>query len=82
MASKRGIVKRYRNDEVTVIWQPDLCVHSGICFRGLPEVFDPRRRPWVVLAAAPTDAIVRQVRQCPSGALSLGAAEPPPRTDD
>jgi uncharacterized Fe-S cluster protein YjdI len=66
----KDIVKRYSNGEVTVIWQPSLCIHSGICFRGLPKVFDPRRRPWVILEGTGTDAIVAQVECCPSGALS------------
>ncbi len=63
-------VKRYSNGEVIVIWQSDVCIHSGVCFRGLPEVFDPRRRPWVSIEGATTQRIVGQVRQCPSGALS------------
>ena len=67
----RDIIKRYTNGEVTVIWQPSLCVHSAICFRGLPAVFDPRRRPWVVLDGHASDAIVTQVEECPSGALSF-----------
>ena len=66
----KDIIKRYRNGDVTVIWQPSLCVHSTICFRGLPQVFDPRRRPWVVLEGTDTETIVRQVEECPSGALS------------
>ena len=41
----KDIVKRYSNGEITVVWQPSLCVHSGICARGLPKVFDPKRRP-------------------------------------
>ena len=65
------ITKRYTNGEVTVIWQPSLCVHSAICFRGLPAVFDPRRRPWVVLDGHTSDAIITQVEECPSGALSF-----------
>ena len=56
----KDIIKRYTNGEVTVIWQPSLCVHSAICFHGLPAVFDPRRRPWVVLDGQPTEAIVTQ----------------------
>jgi len=66
-----GIVKRYTNGEVTVVWQPDVCIHSTTCFRGLPAVFDPRRRPWVDIKAAPTAEILAQVKRCPSGALSV-----------
>jgi uncharacterized Fe-S cluster protein YjdI len=67
----REIVKRYSNGEVVVVWQPDLCIHSGNCARGLPRVFDPRRRPWIDASAASTGEIVAQVAKCPSGALSI-----------
>lgn len=66
----KEVIKRYTNGEVTVIWQPSLCVHSAICFRGMPAVFDPRRRPWVVLDGQATEAIITQIEECPSGALS------------
>jgi uncharacterized Fe-S cluster protein YjdI len=63
-------IKRYSNGEVTVLWKPDLCMHSGICARGLPLVFSPSRRPWIELRHADSETIVRQVKRCPSGALS------------
>jgi uncharacterized Fe-S cluster protein YjdI len=66
----KDIIKRYSNGDIMVIWQPSLCVHSKICFRGLSKVFDPRRRPWIVLEGTDTETIVRQVEECPSGALS------------
>ena len=62
--------KEYSNGEVTVVWKPDLCIHSGICVKGLGEVFKPKEKPWVKVEAASTDAIVNQVKECPSGALS------------
>lgn len=62
--------KEYNNGEVTVIWQPKICIHSGICFRGLPRVFNPKVRPWVNIRGANTEAIINQVKECPSGALS------------
>jgi uncharacterized Fe-S cluster protein YjdI len=64
------ITKTYTNGEVTVVWKPGLCQHSTICFRGLPGVFDPRKRPWVNPQGAATREIVEQVGKCPSGALS------------
>jgi len=66
----KDIIKRYTRDGVTVIWQPSLCIHSAICARGLPQVFDPRRRPWVVMAGTDVETVVKQVEKCPSGALS------------
>lgn len=63
--------KHYTNGEVTIIWKPELCTHSGRCVRGLPSVFDTRKRPWITPEAASTDEIVNQVKKCPSGALSF-----------
>ena len=70
------MVKRYSNGEVTVVWQPDKCRHTGICARGLPAVFDPARRPWVDMEQADTVTITGQVERCPSGALSWVKNEP------
>jgi uncharacterized Fe-S cluster protein YjdI len=70
------MIKRYSNGEVTVVWKPDLCVHSGICARGLPLVFNPRRVPWVEMQHSDTQTIVDQVQRCPSGALSIEPVAP------
>jgi uncharacterized Fe-S cluster protein YjdI len=67
---EREATRTYENGEIRVIWRPALCAHSGVCVRGLGEVFRPRARPWVDLGGAPSDRIARQVEQCPSGALS------------
>ena len=60
----------YSNSEITVVWKPGICIHSGICFKGLAEVFDPRRKPWIDLSKTDSQKIIEQVRKCPSGALS------------
>ena len=70
-----AIIKRYSKDDVTVVWQPARCIHSAVCVRGLPLVFDPRRRPWIELASATSGQIVAQVARCPSGALSIERAK-------
>lgn len=63
--------KRYTNGETTVIWKPEICIHSGICARGLPRVFDPKRKPWIEMQHSDTATIEAQVAACPSGALSI-----------
>ena len=65
----------YSNGEVTVIWKPGICIHSGICFKGLPGVFDPRRKPWIDVQQSDTRTIIEQVKKCPSGALSYKLIE-------
>ncbi|MCH2489539.1 MAG: (4Fe-4S)-binding protein [Flavobacteriales bacterium] len=62
--------KEYTNGEVTVTWNPKLCIHSGKCTKGLPAVFRPKVRPWVQINNATTDEIIETVNACPSGALS------------
>ncbi len=64
------ITKHYTNGEITIAWKPNVCIHSKICWTGLLEVFDPRKRPWIDMTKAETDRIMQQVEKCPSGALS------------
>jgi uncharacterized Fe-S cluster protein YjdI len=64
------ITKKYSNGEVTIVWKPQECIHSGICFRGLNNVFDPRKRPWITPENSTTEKIIDQIKKCPSGALS------------
>ena len=64
------LIREYTNGEITVVWQPDLCIHSTCCFIDLQEVFDPEKRPWVNPLGASTEKIIAQVERCPSGALS------------
>ena len=61
---------KYTNGELTVVWKPDTCIHSRICWTELKEVFDPTKRPWVNMDGSTTEKIIEQVRKCPSGALS------------
>lgn len=62
---------KFSNDEITVVWQPELCQHSKICFTGMPEVFNPKLVRWVNPNGASSDMIIEQVKKCPSGALSF-----------
>ena len=59
----------YETSEITVTFDPALCIHSGICVRGLPLVFDVGRKRWVRPEAAPADVVEAQIARCPSGAL-------------
>ena len=63
--------KRYTNDDITVVWKPETCIHSTLCWKGLIRVFNPKERPWVNMQGAETERIVEQIQKCPSGALSF-----------
>ena len=66
----RTVTKEYTNGEVTIVWQNELCIHSGNCVRGLPAVFNTKASPWINAEGATTEEIINQVKKCPSGALS------------
>lgn len=65
-----GKIHEYTNGELTIIWQPDLCCHSGICVQTLPNVYKPKERPWIQIENATTEELIAQIKTCPSGALS------------
>lgn len=66
----KDITKKYSNGEVTIVWKPSMCTHSGNCWRGLHEVFHPEQLPWITPEGSTTDKIIEHVNHCPSGALS------------
>jgi len=61
----------YPKGEITILWQPKVCIHSGICVRTLPNVYDPKARPWIRAENATTQELISQVAKCPSGALVI-----------
>lgn len=65
------VVKEYTNGEITVVWRPDMCIHSTNCWRQMIEVFNPRARPWVNMDGGTSQEIADQVGRCPSGALAV-----------
>jgi uncharacterized Fe-S cluster protein YjdI len=62
--------KSYSNNEISVIWKPDLCIHSTKCWKASLAIFNPKRRPWIDMSAGTTEEIIKIVDHCPSGALS------------
>lgn len=64
------IKKEYTNGEITIVWQPSKCLHSGICVKSLPNVYLPKSKPWINPENASAEAIKAQIKKCPSGALS------------
>jgi uncharacterized Fe-S cluster protein YjdI len=64
-------LQTYEADEIIVTFEPDVCIHSGVCLGGLPDVFDVKRKRWVRPELQPADAVAAQVLRCPSGALQF-----------
>jgi uncharacterized Fe-S cluster protein YjdI len=62
-------VQSYPGKDVTVTYDTEVCIHAAECVRGLPEVFDVDKDPWIQPDGAPVDQVISQVEACPSGAL-------------
>ena len=62
--------KEYSNGELTIVWQPEKCIHSGVCVKTLPQVYNHKEKPWIKQHNARSEQLVRQIDTCPSGALS------------
>ena len=74
-------LQTYESPGITVTFDPNICIHSGVCVRGLHAVFDVSRRDWVRPYAASVAEVAAQVERCPSGALryKLTSADEPRR---
>jgi uncharacterized Fe-S cluster protein YjdI len=67
--------------ELAVTFDPNICMHSGVCIRGLPAVFDVSRADWIHPGAAAAEEVQALVARCPSGALqSVRAGHPPAKS--
>ncbi|MBO9676053.1 MAG: (4Fe-4S)-binding protein [Sphingobacteriaceae bacterium] len=60
----------YDTGEITIIWKPKVCIHSAICVKMLPKVYNPKERPWIKPENGTTEELKNQIEHCPSGALS------------
>ena len=61
----------YPGEQVTIFDNRGICQHSGLCTDRLSAAFRTKAEPFVAPSGARMDELVRAVRDCPSGALSL-----------
>ncbi|MGH3152500.1 MAG: CDGSH iron-sulfur domain-containing protein, partial [Streptosporangiaceae bacterium] len=61
----------YPGQQVTIFDNRGICQHSGLCSDRLATAFRTSGEPFVAPSGARMDELVRAVRDCPSGALSL-----------
>ncbi|MBS4200002.1 (4Fe-4S)-binding protein [Bacillus sp. FJAT-49732] len=61
--------KLYSGKDIEVKFYAKRCLHAAQCVKGLSEVFDVKKRPWVNPDQASADDVARVIERCPSGAL-------------
>ena len=75
--------REYAGEGVTVRYDARRCLHFAECIRGLPEVFDAKKRPWIQPGNVEAERVAEVIRRCPSGALHYelahGSPEQPER---
>lgn len=67
--------KTYYGPLVDVSFDRPVCQHAAECVRGMPSVFNTKRRPWIDPGVAEikesADLLREVVGRCPSGALRI-----------
>ncbi len=63
-------LRDYYGEDIIVHFNLAVCSHNGACIKGLPEVFNVRKKPWIMADNAPVEKVIETIRKCPSGALS------------
>ncbi|WP_037465276.1 (4Fe-4S)-binding protein [Shimazuella kribbensis] len=61
--------KEYFNEDMKVRFHAKRCIHAARCVKGLPDVFDTKKRPWINVNGATAANIAEIIERCPSGAL-------------
>ena len=61
--------RKYTGEKIDVFYSTELCEHAGKCVQGSSEVFNPKRKPWVIADANPADEVARIIETCPTNAL-------------
>lgn len=62
---------QFSNSDMTLTYDPTICINAGRCARELSDVFRTSVIPWIDLDGAPSQQIIEQIRRCPSGALKF-----------
>lgn len=67
--------KTYFGPLVDVSFDLEICEHAAKCVKGMPEVFDTHKKPWINAEVADTPELAQKLREviarCPSTALHI-----------
>jgi len=61
----------FSNSDITITYEPSVCINAGRCAKELSDVFRTSVIPWIDIDGAPPERIIDQVNKCPSGALKV-----------
>ena len=61
--------RQYAGQDIDVYYSIDICQHAGECVRGSIDVFNPKRKPWIIADAKPAQEVADIIERCPTKAL-------------
>lgn len=73
---KENGYRNYKGTEIDVYYNIDLCAHAGNCVKGSIEVFNSKRKPWVMADAESAKNVAAIIDTCPTKALLYIIKEP------
>ena len=56
-------LQTYEGPGIAVTFDPNVCQHTGICVRGLPAVFDVKRKRWIRPGISPLTVFIKISKQ-------------------
>lgn len=57
MMDNSNIKNEHTNGEITIVWQPGKCIHSGMCLRNSPDVLQVNDKHWIKPEASTTERL-------------------------
>ncbi len=73
--SPKSLVRKYSGPAIEVSYDIRRCIHAEECTRGLREVFNRDKVPWIQPGGAEPERVAQVIRRCPTGALHYAADE-------
>lgn len=61
--------RKYEGSAIDIYYSIEKCEHSGVCVRGNGDVFNVKRKPWILSDNGQVEEVMQVVDACPSGAL-------------
>lgn len=59
----------YQGEDIKLTYDLKRCIHAANCVAGLPDVFDPDKKPWINPDQASPNKVADVIETCPTGAL-------------
>lgn len=66
---KENGYRKYEGKEIDVYYNINLCKHAAKCVKGSLDVFNPKRKPWIIVDAEAANTVAAIIETCPTKAL-------------